>query len=114
MTLDELAATIGSTSREPTVQQLSSLLLSWKNDDSTVEALQEQVERFIGNTWIEREVDHKTIYAAWSSFVAESIDSIRAMTINERLYFFGLGEQFAEAATNEQRLRLYAKLLAKP
>lgn len=113
MTLDELAAAIGSVSREPTVQQLSSLLLGWKTDEATVEALREQVERFIGNTWIEREEDHNAIYAAWSSFATDVIESVKGMTMNERLYFFGLGEQFDNASPSE-RSRLYAKLLAKP
>jgi hypothetical protein len=114
VTLDELAAAIGRTGRDPAVQQLSSLLLRWKNDNTTVEALRDQVERFIGNAWIEREESHKAMYAVWSSFAANEIAAVQGMTMNERLHTFGLAQQFDEASTTEQRSRLYAKLLAKP
>lgn len=113
MTLGELEEVVRATSPEPVVQQLASLLRSWKDDDTTVEALRERVERFIGNTWIEREEHHNAIYAAWSTFVADTIASVKGMAMNERLYLFGLERRFEEASA-EQKSVLYAKVLARP
>ena len=114
MTLDELAATVTSTSPDPVVQRLASLLVLWKDDDTSVQALRNDVERYIGNTWIERTEVHKTVYALWSEFVNTAINSIGGMTMNERLFVFGLTSEFDSASTDEQRERIYAKLLAKP
>ena len=114
MTLDELADAIAGTSNEPAVQRLSTLILDWKNDDTTVQDLRSRVERFIGNTWVNRDEDHKSIYAAWSNFAASEISSIQGMTMNERLYAFCLVQRFDETSTSEHRSRLYVKLLAKP
>lgn len=113
MTLGELEDIVRATSPEPAAQQLASLLRSWKDDDTTVEALREQVERFIGNAWIEREEHHNAICAAWSAFVGSTIASVKGMTMNERLYLFGLERRFEEAP-DEQKSMLYAKVLARP
>ena len=114
MTLDELASAVASTSPDPVVQRLASLLVLWKDDDTSVQALRNDVERYIGNAWIERAEVHKTIYALWSEFVNTAINSIGGMTMNERLSFFDLTSEFDSASTDEQRERIYAKLLAKP
>jgi hypothetical protein len=114
MTLDELAATVASTSPDPVVQRLASLLVLWKDDDTSVQALRNDVERYIGNTWIELTEVHKTVYALWSEFVNTAINSIGGMTMDERLFFFDLASEFDLASTDEQRERIYAKLLARP
>ena len=114
MTLDELVSTVASTSPDPVVQRLSSLLAHWKSDDTTVQDLRIDVERYIGNSLIEQTKVHKTVYALWSEFVAVELGSIGGMTMNERLFVFGLTPQFDAAATDNERNRVYAKLLAKP
>jgi len=114
MTLDELASTVANTSPDPVVQHLASLLSLWKDDDTSVQALRNDIERYIGNSWIERAEIHKTIYALWSEFVSTEINIIGSLTINERLFAFGLMSQFDSASTEQQRERIYAKLLAKP
>ena len=114
MTLDELVSTVASTSPDPGVQRLSSILAQWKSDDSTVQDLRIDIQRYIGNSWIEQAEVHKAVYALWSEFVAVEICSVGGMTMNERLFVFGLTPQFDAAATEQERSRLYAKLLAKP
>jgi hypothetical protein len=78
-----------------------------------VNALRNHIEGYIGNTWIERADIHKTIYALWSDFVNTEVNVIGGMTMNERLFAFGLMSQFDSASTDQQRERIYAKLLAK-
>jgi len=114
MTLDELASAVASTSSDPVVQRLASLLVSWKVDNTSVQALRIKIERYIGNTWIERAEVHEIVYALWSAFVSRAINSIGGMTMNERMFAFGLTSEFDSASTDEQRERVYAKLHAKP
>jgi len=106
VTLDELVIAVAGTSHDPVVQQLASLLALWKDDDTTVETLVERVKRFNGNSWIERTEDHEAVYGLWSSFVANEIQSIGGMTMNERLFVFGLVRQFDAASTESQRERI--------
>lgn len=114
MTLDELIFTLAGTSPDPGVQRLSTFLVQWKSDDTSVQDLRIDIERYIGNSWIEQAEVHKTVYALWSEFVAVAIGSIGGMTMNERLFVFGLMSQFDAASTEQERNRIYAKLLAKP
>lgn len=114
MTLDELASSVASTSPDPIVQRLASLLLEWKNDNTSVHDLRDGIERYIGNSWIEREEVHKAVYSLWSEFVANEIAAVNGMTMNERLFVFGLAPRFDAASTREQKACLYAKVLAKP
>ena len=114
MNIDELAQEIRSVSDENLVQKLADLLIEWKQDQSTVEDLKNKAERYIGNAWIEEDEDHRKIYQMWSSFRDKAISGIGAMTMNERLYFFGLSEQFDDRESEEDHLRIYKKLMAKP
>jgi uncharacterized membrane-anchored protein YjiN (DUF445 family) len=54
MNLDELAYEICKVSSEKVVQDLSKFLVNWKNNDETVEVLKDVIERYLGNTWIEK------------------------------------------------------------
>ena len=114
MTIDELISAIASSSPDPVVQRLSSILSEWKEDDTTVQDLRTDIERYIGNSWIEQATVHAAIYDRWLEFVTLEICAIGGMTMNERLFVFGLTSQFDAASTDQERNRLYAKLLAKP
>jgi len=76
--------------------------------------LKEGFERYIGNSWIENNDTHETIYHMWSSFRDEAITGIGGMTMNERLYYFGLFERFDDCEDQHARLVLYKKLHANP
>ena len=114
MTLDELISTVASSSPDPVVQRLSSILSEWKEDDTTVQDLRIDIERYIGNSWIEQAEVHTTVYDLWSEFVTLEICAVGGMTMNERLFVFGLMSQFDAASNDQERSRIYAKLLAKP
>lgn len=114
MNLNELAAAVRQVSPEKTVQDLAQLLLEWKTDTQTVEALSEQVEKYLGNTWITPDEDYEKIYRLWSAFRDNTVDTIGSMTMNERLYYFGLLDNFDADDSPQYRSRLYHKLHATP
>ncbi|MBN8530994.1 MAG: hypothetical protein J0L97_03925 [Alphaproteobacteria bacterium] len=114
MILDELASSIKAASSDPVAIKLADLLSQWKDDDSNVEDLEYWVERYIGNTWISSEEEHKQIYRLWSQFKSDAVKCVRGMTMNERLFRFGLMDRFDTARTEQERKTIYAKLLASP
>ena len=71
------------------------------------------VKRFIGYTWFSSDDLHKNICDLWSDFLKSSIHEIHGMSMNERLYCFGLTERFDSAPTESARQVVYAKLLAR-
>ncbi len=109
MDLDSLSQQIAATSDESVVQGLSKLLRDWKSDERNVEQLRESVERYIGNTWIEKTKDHEHIYRLWSAFRDNAILPIGGMTMNERLFTFGLLDAW-DAASEESRVILRRKV----
>ncbi len=112
MTLDELAVSIEKASRDKEVRALAELIKSWKADESTVSELSSLVERYIGQVWFKTDAIHQKIYSAWQSFKADAILNIGGMTMNERLYTFGLFGRFDAGSEHEQSI-VYAKLQAQ-
>lgn len=114
MNLDELSKNIRAISRESVVQKLADILIEWKSNEKTAEDLHNTIERYIGNTWIEKEEDHNKIYKLWEQFLNQEIKGIGGMTMNERLYSFSLFKRF-DAAKNEEEIKtIYKKLHATP
>jgi len=114
MNLDELANAIKEASPEPDAQRIADFLIAWKATPDTVEDLRSQTERYIGHVWLSTDSIHTYIYGLWTAFVSAEIEHIHGMTMNERLYAFGLFPQFEKATTPDQRLVIYEKLLASP
>lgn len=114
MTLDELANKIRSVSGEKLIQDLVKYIEEWKGDGRNAEELETMVERFFGNVWMPEEEDHSKAYNFWSSFRDDAVHGIGGMTMNERLYTFGLFERFESCKSEEEKLVVYEKLHAKP
>ena len=114
MNLDEIAEEIAKVSSERIVQDLSKFLIEWKENEETAEQLREGIERYLGNTWIEKDEDYSKIYRMWASFKDEAILGIGGMTMNERLYWFGLFDKFDDSRNESEKLLVYKKLHAKP
>ena len=114
MNIDELAKKIRSVSDEKQVQKLADLLVEWKGNHQTVEDLNVIIERYIANSWFEKNENHSDIYRMWSSFRDEAILGIGGMTMNERLYWFGLFDDFDACGDEQSRLGIYKKLMASP
>lgn len=112
MNIEQFALELSSLAAEKDVAGLIAVLSSWQEDDSSVLDLESRVERYIGNVWFEREGVHEQVYRSWSAFRREAIAGIGGMTMNERLYYFGLFPRY-EAANSEGRAKLYEKLLAR-
>jgi len=113
MTLDELAKEIRSVSGEKFIQDIAKCIEAWKDDDSNAEALETMTERVFGNVRIPEEA-HSKAYNLWSSFRDNAIHGIGGMTMNERLYAFGLFERFDSCKSEEEKSVLYGKVHAKP
>ena len=114
MTIDELAQEIRSVSKEDQVQRPADILYEWKRNDQTVKELGGTIERYIGHSWIADKDDHKRIYELWSNFRDNAISGIGGMTMNERLYWFGLFDEFDACQNEKSRLKIYEKLMATP
>ena len=112
MDLDELASAIKQASSDPVASKLSRLLSAWKDDQSDVKELENTVERYLGNTWIAKPAEHEEIYSLWSRFRDDAMHAIQGRTMNERLYYFSLFPRWDSAQSDEDRKKIYAKLLA--
>ena len=113
MNLDELTKNIRKVSKEEIVKKLADNIQEWKKDERNAVELRDNVERFIGNTWITKQTDFDKIYGMWTEFRNSAIDGIGGMTMNERLYWFGLFDLFENAKDNVEQDKYYQKLMAK-
>jgi len=113
MNLDELTKNIRRISKEEVLQKLANHISEWKTDEKNAIDLRESVERFLGNTWFEKQAEFDKVYEMWTEFKSSAIDGIGGMTMNERLYCFGLLELFDKELNNKEQEKFYAKLMAK-
>lgn len=113
MNIDELVENIRKVSTGKVVHDLTDIIQQWKSDENNVIDLKESIERYLGNTWIDKQSDFDNIYGSWSDFKDAAIEGIGGMTMNERLYWFGLFDSFDNASNESERQRIYTKLMAK-
>ena len=111
MNYDEYIQEAQKYSSDETVARLISHLSAWKSDDTDVVELAKSIEKFFGSAWVTDENIHNHLYQHWSRFKATAISGIGGMTINERLYLFGLFERF-ESASETEKKDVYKKLCA--
>jgi hypothetical protein len=114
LNIDEVAAAIRSVSPEEPAQHLGELFIEWKHTDTTAEGLKSRIERAIGYIWFSTDAVPSEVYRLWSEFRSGAIDGIGGMTMNERLYWFGVFERYDEAKTEEARKKIYAKPACTP
>lgn len=112
-TLTSLTQKIRSISKDPIIQKLANQFEEWKLNNQDVRNLESTIEKFIGTTWIESEVEHNLVYEHWTNFKKENIQAIHGMTMNERLFAFDLTDRYDRSRTKEDKDIIYKKLLAK-
>ena len=110
MTLGELIPALRKASADRVVIGLIELLEQWRSNAETADDLHQSVERYIGNSWIASDAEHKAVYSLWSAFRTLCIAGRGGMTINERLYCFDLFEAWDSANTEEGRAVIRHKI----
>ena len=108
MNLDQLVDSIP----EPELEaRLSELVDKWKSDCSDVERLSAMIDKWHGNVWFSDQNAQSEFYERFQKFKAEAILRIGGMTLNERLYWFGLLNHW-DNSSKESRDRIRTKLHA--
>jgi len=64
-------------------------------------------EKFFGNTWLSTQETYTLAYSLWNTFREDAIHGIGGMTMNERLYFFGLFERFDASRSKKEKDTIY-------
>jgi hypothetical protein len=113
MNIDELTNKIRKVSSEKNVQTLAELIQQWKTNEKNAIELKENIEWYFENDWIDKKSDFQKVYGMWSDFRDSTIHGIGGMTMNERLYLFGLVDLFDNSKNVLEREKFYKKLLAK-
>ena len=103
MTLGDLLPALRRASSDRVVRGLIELLEEWRTSASTADELCQSVEKYIGNSWIAKDEEHKTVYSLWSAFRDKCSVGRRGITISERLYCFDLLDAWESAKTEEGR-----------
>lgn len=88
-------------------------LESWLDDDYDLEYLVRTVDKLFGNLWFQRRETHDHLYQLWCTFKVEAVDSVGGMTMNERLYLFGLFNRMDNCKSTSEIEKIYKKLEAK-
>lgn len=112
MNYDEFVNEVQKYDSDSDVAKLLDVLKGWKLNDENVVQLQSTIERFFGHSWIESEKAYDHLYKLWSSFNTSAIGNIGGMTMNERLFWFGLFEQFDSCKSEAKKQLIYSKLSA--
>ncbi|QFS87414.1 MULTISPECIES: hypothetical protein [unclassified Marinobacter] len=108
MNLDELVTSIPEADLKA---ELSQWVDEWKKDSSDVNRLYELIAKWHGNTWFVDQAAQDGFWANLQSFKQQAIDGLGGMTVNERLYWFGLFDDWdslGEAGKERLRAKLHA------
>jgi hypothetical protein len=106
MNLDELVASVTEVElREGLLHWVS----EWKNDESDIENLTFMMSKWHGNVWFKDTIESNGFHTRFEVFKKNAVDGIGSLTLNERLYWFGLFEQWDDS-NEESQSRIRTKL----
>jgi len=75
----------------------------WVIDDSTAERLLDDLNGILGNVWFSAPGVHAAVFQALEDF-AKEVRGIGGMTVNERLFTFGLLDAWDRATESTRKL----------
>ena len=84
----------------------------WKRSEDSINQLDRMVSKWHGNVWFKSEEEQNKFYANWQTFKSDAIHALGGLTVNERLYWFGLFDQWDQSddkGKNQIRRKLKAK-----
>lgn len=110
MSLDELVQSIPDDD-SGLRSQLAHWISDWKRSEASVESLNGLVGKWHGNVWFKDSEAQNNFYRNWIQFKHDAIEGIHGMTMNERLYCFGLFELW-DTSDEIARSNIRAKLMA--
>jgi len=108
MNLDEL---VNSVPEDDLRENLSRWVGEWKQDDKDIEALAYLIGKWHGNVWFQDTDASNIFHSEFQIFKSAAIDNVGGLTLNERLYWFGLFEAW-ERGNEITHKRLRTKLRA--
>ena len=107
MNLDDLAQSIPD-SENVLRHDLARWINGWKKSDASLEELVDLITKWHGNVWFKDPEFSNTFYQNWLHFKTVDIAGVTSMTVNERLYTFGLVELW-DTLDEAERAILLAK-----
>lgn len=99
MNIDELVNSIQETELR---SQLAQWVNEWKSDESDALQLSDMILKWHGNVWFKSNSASNDFLKQFNAFKLNAIDGLGGLSLNERLYFFGLFEQWDNATKTEQ------------
>ncbi|MBB5213105.1 hypothetical protein [Microbulbifer hydrolyticus] len=103
MNLDELVNSIPESDLR---ENLSHCVGEWKQDDKDIEVLTDLIRKWHGNVWFQEADASNKFHSEFQKFKSVAIDNIGGLTLNERLYWFGLFDAWGSGnETTQNRLR---------
>jgi len=110
MNLDELVASIADVKLQ---QDLSHWIELWKRDDKDIDDLAYMIGKWHGNVWFQDATTSNKFHDDFQEFKKTAIEGIGGLTVNERLYWFGLFDIWDsgnEATHSRIRNKLHAQV----
>jgi hypothetical protein len=108
MNIDELVKSIPDAKLR---DELAQWVQQWKKDDQDVEWLSRMLSKWHGNVWFNNDKASIDFLNHLNLFKRTAIEGLGGLSLNERLYFFGLFEHWEKANEIEQN-KLRQKLHA--
>jgi len=99
MNIDELINSIPDAKLR---KELAQWVKQWKEDDKDVEWLSRMLSKWHGNVWFNNDKASRDFLNQLNLFKRNAIEGLGGLTLNERLYFFGLFEYWEKANEVEQ------------